>query len=132
MVATAATVAGRLTGSRRETMTEEMDVATLGSLLADDCARTILKATAQEPRSAAALEERCEASKTTVYRRLDALESHALLEVKQRPDERGHHHKVYAASLDEAVITLTDDGMECRLSRRDRMARRLTEFIEEL
>lgn len=109
-----------------------MDAATLGALLADDCARTILEATAQEPQSAAALADQCEASKTTVYRRLDELEEYDLLEVRQRPDDEGHHYKVYAASLDRAVITLTQDGIELSLSRRDRMTERFTRFIEGL
>lgn len=109
-----------------------MDVAALGSFLADDCARTILEATAREPQSATALAEQCDASKATVYRRLEELEEHDLVEVRQRPDEEGHHYRVYTASLDRAVVTLTRDGIELSLSRRDRMTERFMRFIEEL
>lgn len=114
----------------KERVTDEMDAAALGSLLADDCARTILEATAREPQSAEALAERCEASKTTVYRRLEELEEHDLVEVRQRPEDRGHHYKVYAACLDRAVITLTQDGIELSVTRRDRMTERFRQFVE--
>lgn len=109
-----------------------MDVAALGSLLEDDCARTILETTAREPQSATTLVEQCSASRTTVYRRLDELEEHDLVEVRQQPDADGHHYKVYAARLDRAVITLTQDGIELSLSRRDRMTERFTRFVEGL
>lgn len=109
-----------------------MDAAALGALLADDCARTILEATAREPQSASALIQQCDASKTTVYRRLEELEEHDLVAVRQQPDEDGHHYKVYAARLDRAVITLTQDGIELSLGRRDRMTERFTRFIEGL
>lgn len=109
-----------------------MDAATLGSLLVDDCARTILEATAREPQAASELIEQCNASKTTVYRRLEELEEHDLAAVRQQPDEDGHHYKVYAAQLDRAVITLTKDGVALTLSRRDRMTERFTRFIEGL
>lgn len=113
-------------------MTDEMDAAALGSLLADDCARTILEATAREPKSADTLAERCEASKTTVYRRLEELEEHDLVEVRRRPEDDGHHYKVYAARLDRAVVTLTQDGVELSVSRRDRMSERFRQFVEGL
>lgn len=109
-----------------------MDAATLGSLLADDCARTIIEATAREPQSAEALAERCDASKTTVYRRLEELEEHGLVEARQRPEASGHHYKVYAACLDRAVVTLTEDGVELSVTRRDRMADRFRRFVEGL
>ena len=109
-----------------------MDAATLGSLLADDCARTIIEATAREPQSAETLAEACEASKTTVYRRLEELEEHGLVEVRQQPDERGHHYKLYAARLDRAVVTVTESGVELSVTRRDRMTERFRRFVEGL
>jgi predicted transcriptional regulator len=111
---------------------EEMDVAVLGSFLEDDCARTILEATVREPKAADELVAQCEASRATVYRRLDELEDHALVEVLQQPDAEGHHYKVYAAALDRVVIDLTPDGIELSLSRRDQMADRFRRFIEGL
>lgn len=111
---------------------EEMDVAVLGSFLEDDCARTILKATVREPKSADELVAQCDASRATVYRRLEELEDHALVEVRQQPDVEGHHYKIYAAALDRVVINLTPNGIELSVNRRDQMADRLRRFIEGL
>lgn len=113
-------------------MQEEMDVAVLGSLLADDCSRTILEATAREPQSAEELAAQCAASKTTVYRRLEELEDHDLVTVRRRPGDAGHHYKEYAATLDRVVVDLGRDGIDVSLARRDRMAERFTQFVEDL
>lgn len=107
-------------------------MTSVASLLGDECARTILEATVSGPKSAEALGERCEASMPTVYRRLEALEEHDLVEVRRRPDDEGHHYKMYSAALDRAVFDLGPDGLELRLARRDRMADRFTKLIDEM
>lgn len=106
------------------------DVETVAGLLADDCARTILEATATEPMSAEELSDRCDVSTPTVYRRLETLREQDLIDERTHPDEDGHHYKEYAARLDRIVVELTDDGFRLRLTRRDRMADRFTRFVE--
>lgn len=113
-------------------MDDDRDVASIAGFLADDCARTILEETATRARSVEELDERCDASRPTIYRRLEALVEHDLLEVRTEPDESGHHYKVYRAALDRFVVDLTDDGFEMRLTRRDRMADRFTQFVEDM
>lgn len=113
-------------------MDEDRDLAPVAALLADDCARTILEETAATPHSVAELDERCGASRPTIYRRLEQLEAQDLVDVQTRPDDAGHHYKVYRAALDRVVVELTDDGFELRLARRDRMADRFTRFVEDL
>lgn len=113
-------------------MGDDNDVAAISSLLADECARTILTATATEPLSAEDLCERCEVSPPTVYRRLNDLEAYDLVDEQTQPDADGHHYSVYTATLDRLVITLTDDGLTLRLARRERMADRFTQFIEDI
>ena len=49
------------------------EVREIASLLADDCAQTILIETANEPMSADELSEVCDVSPQTIYRRLDDL-----------------------------------------------------------
>lgn len=113
-------------------MCEGRDVAAVAELLADDCARTILIETAAEPMSADQLSEACDVSPQTVYRRLDELEAHDLVDRKVRPDAEGHHYGMYTATLDRLVVDLTPDGIELRLTRRDRMTDRFTRVIEEM
>lgn len=111
---------------------DDCDVDTIGSLLADECARTILTETATEPLSAEELSERCEVSPPTVYRRLNELEEYNLVTKQTHPDAEGHHYNVYTATLDRIVVELTEDGLTLRLARRERMADRFTQFIGDM
>lgn len=113
-------------------MDDDRDVAAVASLLADDCARTILEETAAQPLSAEELADRCDVSPPTVYRRLDDLRENDLVSERTRPDEDGHHYKVYAAALDRVVVDLSEEGFALRLARRERMADRFTKFIEDM
>ena len=111
---------------------DDRDVAAISSLLADECARTILTETATKPLSAKELSERCEVSPPTVYRRLDELEEYNLVNEQTHPDAEGHHYNVYTATLDRIVVELTEDGFTLRLARRERMADRFTQFIGDM
>jgi len=114
------------------TVDADSDVDAIATLLADDCARTILEATAADTLSAEELSDRCGVSEPTIYRRLADLRAHDLVTEQTRADEDGHHYKVYTASLDRVVVELSADGLTIRLSRRDRMADRFTQFVEDL
>ncbi|SEN31119.1 Helix-turn-helix domain-containing protein [Halorientalis persicus] len=113
-------------------MDADSDVDAIATLLADDCARTILEATAADALSAEELSDRCGVSQPTVYRRLEDLRAHDLVTEQTRADADGHHYKVFTASLDRVVVDLSADGLTIRLSRRDRMADRFTQFVEDL
>ena len=109
---------------------DRLDAVT--QLLGDDCARTILRHTVSEPMTAAQLTERCDASRATVYRRLDDLVERELLVEATTPDLDGHHRTAYAANLDRFVVDLDEDGFELTVRKRDRAADRFTSFIEGL
>lgn len=111
---------------------DECDVANIAALLADECARTILEETTTQPMSADELSQRCNVSPQTVYRRLEELRKYDLINEQTRADTEGHHYKVYTASLDRVVVDLTEDGFTLQLARRDRMADRFTQFIEDM
>jgi Fe2+ or Zn2+ uptake regulation protein len=113
-------------------VTEDDAVSAIAPLLGDDCVQTILTATATEPVAAERLVEQCEASRATVYRRLAALKEHDLVREQQRLDPDGHHYEVYAATLDQVMITLTDDGLGLDITRRERMANRFVRLVREM
>jgi len=108
------------------------DIREIGALLADECAQTILIETRTKPMSAAELSERCDVSPQTIYRRIEDLTAHDLLDERLEIDDDGHHYKVYVAALDRISIRLTADGLELELSLRDRMASRFTEFVDRV
>ncbi|WP_135534984.1 helix-turn-helix domain-containing protein [Halostella pelagica] len=103
------------------------------SLLDDECARTILIATSEEPMSADALTEACNASAPTIYRRIDRLDEHDLLEEQQEMDPDGHHYKTYAARLERVAVDIEDGTMDIDVHRRgEDAADRFTRLYERL
>jgi len=103
------------------------------SLLDDEYARRILVATSGEARSAGELAEICDASEPTVYRRLDRLVEHGLIEHQQELDPDGHHYKTYLASVERVTVEIDADGVVIEIVERERdPADRFTELYEGL
>lgn len=112
-------------------MSEDCAIEDIAALLEDETARTILTATSVEPMSATALSERCGVSEPTVYRRLEDLREHNLIEERTRPDPSGgHHHQVYAPRLERVTIELRDGTLTLDVQREQDMADRFTDLIE--
>lgn len=112
-------------------MSEVPDVETIGALLEDPTVRTILTQTSQEPMSATTLSDHCDASKPTVYRRLEDLRECGLLVERTKPDpDDGHHRTVYSTNLQRITVELEDDGLTLRIDRREDIADRFTNLIE--
>ncbi|MEY7848155.1 ArsR/SmtB family transcription factor [Natrarchaeobius sp. A-rgal3] len=100
-------------------MSEDPSLETVVSLLDDEYARAILEATRTEPMSANELTDRCDASLSTVCRRLERLEDANLVRERTRPRPDGHHDTIYAATLEELRLRLDEDGFSFDLRRRE-------------
>ena len=96
-------------------MADDTDPAAVFALLDDEYARSLLAATSHEPMTAPALSDQCEMSLSTVYRRLDELETCGLVDAEIIPDADGDHHKEYEAALDELLVSLDDGQFEVSL-----------------
>ena len=108
----------------------ETEAAAMFELLDDEYARDILVATYREPKSADALAEVCDASPSTIYRRVERLEDQRLLDAEQRLDPDGHHYEVYAACLQRVTVELTEDGIEIDVDREEDAVDRFTRLYE--
>jgi DNA-binding transcriptional ArsR family regulator len=97
--------------------TDGDDVAQVAELLANPCAREVLVFTAREALSADELAERCDASRTTVYRQLERLEAAGLVVPSVQFDPAGHHFDRYRASLDRVTVALDADGFTVTVDR---------------
>jgi len=62
------------------------DIETLAGLLEDETVRVILTETSDQPMSASTLEQRCDVSGPTIYRRLERLQACDLVVEQTRPD----------------------------------------------
>lgn len=117
-------------------MSEECDAADVAALLDDAVARTILTETRETAMSASTLSDRCNVSTPTVYRRLERLRECGLVVEQTRYDPDGHHHKVYAATVDRVAFDVTPDGLDVAVARRERIADGLadefTRLIEDM
>jgi len=91
-------------------VTGEWDADTLFDVFERETAREILALTSLEPMSAQALADRTDESEPTIYRRIDALTEHDLLEEKTRMDEEGNHYSVYETNLEAVCFRLEDGG----------------------
>ena len=100
-------------------MSEDCDESELLALLEDDYARAILTATSDQAMSANELSERCDASVTTIYRRIDRLLACGLLEERLQPQPDGNHYRDYAATLARFAVTFEDGERRLEVERRE-------------
>ncbi|WP_435347651.1 ArsR/SmtB family transcription factor [Haloarchaeobius sp. HRN-SO-5] len=112
-------------------MSDEL-LVDVAALLEDDYARSILVHTSTRPMSASELSERCDASPPTIYRRIDRLREHDLVEAEQELDPDGHHYEVYSATLRRVTIELDDGEFVVDVERETDPADRFTSLFEEL
>jgi len=85
------------------------------ALLEDDYSRRLLAALDGESRPARELVAACEASRATVYRRLDRLEEFGLVATGTELHRDGHHRRVYDAVFRGATVELAGDSLQVRL-----------------
>jgi predicted ArsR family transcriptional regulator len=118
-------------GSQTSPVAEDFDPTDVIELLDDDYARDILIAASVEPRSAEALSDACDASLPTVYRRVDELEAAGLIDVQTRPDQEGHHYRVYATRMERFAVEIDGGTLDAELVlREEHVADRFTRLYE--
>lgn len=108
---TAATGAGTtsLDDGRRE---DAVDPVELFDLLGDDAARAAVDALTDGPATARELVDGLEASRPTVYRRLDRLEDAGVVESSTSVHDDGHRRKQFSLALDRVICAFDGDGLE--------------------
>ena len=101
-------------------------------LLADEYARKILVAADHGPKTAKALSEECDASLTTIYRRVSTLQEHGLLEEHHTVDNDGAHRREFETALEALHVDLTDGDFSLTLETRDELADNFTSLWDAL
>lgn len=81
--------------------------------------RAIMQATFDGARSAKEISDRCELPLSTTYRKLDHLTSLGILEEGIEIQPGSNHTTTFTLCIDGIGVTITDDGVEFRVSRRD-------------
>lgn len=115
--------------------TRMVDPKEVFDLLADEYARNILAHADRKPMSARELADACDAHHSTIYRRIEQLQSHDLLDEELRIDPDGHHSTVYQTALEGVDIHLENGEyqIQLRIERDpvDRMAQMWREIRED-
>ena len=109
---------------------DDGDAKEIVDLVSDGYGWQILVETRNEYKSAQTLSDVCDADPSTIYRRIERLESADLLDVEQQIDPGGHHHKTYRANLDALHIRLEEEGFTVEVDRREPPADRFTRLYE--
>lgn len=113
-------------------MAEDTVPADVFALLDDEYARGILEATNRKPMPARQLAAELDASRSTIYQRIERLQALDLLAESTDMDPDGHHRSVYEARLDRIVVELTEDDFTVTVARCDHPADRFTDMWEGL
>ena len=114
-------------------MIEDSGVREIAALLEDEYAHAFLIHTSTQAMSAAELSEARDASISTIYRRIERLQEHDLLDEQLQPDRDGHHYRTYAARLERVEIELVDGSFELEVTyHAENAAARFTDLFEGL
>ncbi|WP_425495395.1 ArsR/SmtB family transcription factor [Natrinema halophilum] len=100
--------------------------------LADEYARKILVAADNGPKTAKTLSEECDASLTTIYRRVSTLQEHGLIEERHTVDSDGSHRSEFETTLEGLYVDLTDGQFTLSLETRDELADNFTTLWNDL
>lgn len=118
------------TGSVGRPVSEDESRAELLALLEDEYVRDILEATDHQPMTAPELAEACNASRPTIYRRIDRLKDYDLLSETVRPDKDGHQRRVYVSRFRKLSVELVDGTYKFTVERNEDPADRFTAMWE--
>lgn len=88
-------------------------------VLGDDCARTILIATSEGPKTAKELTKQTDSSSATVYRRINNLLESDLLAECVRFENDGSHTTAYETTVDDLRVRIDADGINVVISDND-------------
>jgi predicted transcriptional regulator len=103
----------------------EIDV-TVFQVLADEYSRRILLAADREPRTAKDLSDICDASLTTIYRRVSTLQDHGLIRKHSTVGDDGAHRSQFETTLEELHVTVSEGELSLSVETRDELADNFT------
>lgn len=106
--------------------------APIFELLADEYARRILLAADREPRTAKELREVCDASLSTVYRRLETLQEHDLIDEQSTVGADGSHRRRFETTLESIHVEVVDGDLSLSIETRDDLADNFTSLWNDI
>ena len=94
---------------------DEQSKNSLVNILSDRYCRHILQATQYKPKSAMELGKECEIPISTVYRRLQNLHDHHLVQTTGNISEDGKKYFLYKSKVDGISAVFSENGFEVNM-----------------
>ncbi|MFC3959334.1 ArsR/SmtB family transcription factor [Halovivax cerinus] len=113
-------------------MSREPDPGALFDVLADDYARRMLAAADGSPKTAKALSDACDASLSTIYRRLSMLDEHGLIDERTTIGPDGAHRREYETALEGLAVDLADGEFRVTVETADDLADSFTDLWTDI
>jgi len=105
---------------------ESTQSAALFQVFADEYSRKILLAADEEPRTAKDLSQICDASLTTIYRRIATLQEHELITVHSTIGSGGEHKQLFQTTIEAFHVSISEGDLELSVETRDELADNFT------
>lgn len=100
--------------------------------IGDPYARDVLAIIGRDSCSVNEISDRLEHSINTVYRRLNLLEEHGLVEARMEVEADGNHHQVFETTFDSVVISVEDEEYDVEIYRRGDLPDRFSALWDDL
>jgi hypothetical protein len=113
-------------------VTNQWDPDSIFEVLASRDSRRILAAASVRPLSARELDQVCDASLPTIYRRINVLLDYELLSEEQVVDSDGKQYKRYTTDLKEIRIEVRDGGFNVNVEVRKDAVDKFGELFRDL
>ncbi len=104
-----------LTWTAKKHMQEDRAGNGVLEAIGDERTRTVLAAIVRKPGPVNDLIEQLDLSEATIYRRIETLREHDLVEERTLVADDGNHYNVYWSDFAGAVVTLEEDGYDARV-----------------
>jgi len=117
---------------RRRTVSKEWNPKSVFEVLASDECRQILAAASVRSVSAQELEQLCDVSLPTIYRRINVLLEYDFLSEEQVVDPEGGQYKQYSTDLEEIHVVIEEGQFDVNIEIRKDTVDKFGELFRDL
>lgn len=100
--------------------------------IGDRYARNVLAQICDRAYSAQEIAQHLDYSKNTVYRRINTLKEHGLVETQTKIVEDGNHYQVHEAAFDSVVVSVVDEEYDVEIYRGDELPDQFASLWDDL
>lgn len=100
--------------------------------IGDEYARDVLALICDKAYSAQEIANHLNHSENTVYRRVNTLKEHGLVETQTKIVEDGNHYQVHEAAFDSVVVSVEEEEYDVEIYRREELPYQFASLWDDL